>query len=157
MITAAGFWENRDRIFSTCRSKLELWTYSIKPFGVSRLVLVDTFKEVPDCLDKTITFELRDTLDEILDEHDGPIVFLSQPGLVPAGVECCDLVQFQHPAGDVLYIAGSDYRGLDLAELAEAGRLTGNHVVSIATATDVPLWAHVALAIAFRDRQLKQR
>jgi len=146
MVTAVGFWEHKPWVYATSRAvkdKIRLWTLTMKAFGVSKLILVDVDQSQPECRDAEIALEIYSTLEEVLAAHDGPVVLLAQTGETK-------LAEFEHPTGDVLYVAGPDYGQLD----ATAG--TGRHVVSVETPVNVPLWSHVALAIALYDRSRKQ-
>ncbi len=160
MIAVAAFWENASWVYTTPRAvkdRIRLWNFTMKAFGVSKLIMVDVDGHVPECRDAEITFELQASLAAVLDAHrDMTVVFLSQPTLTPSEVSQSRLKDFVHPTGDVLYVVGSDYGQLNFKTLAEGGYLDGNHVVAIKTPTSVPLWAHAALAITLYDRSVKQ-
>jgi hypothetical protein len=158
MIGAIAFWDNAQWVDVNPYAQkkiLDLLRLTVKGFNGSHLILVDPKKQNPLCNDEEITFENYQSLTDAIEAHKNKdFVFLEVARKIPSEYKPISLKDFKHPLGDTIYVVGSDFGDIPFNLLEKSN--TKYHFVYIDTQNNiVPLWAHVALAIAFWDRLYK--
>ena len=141
-VAIVGHWDPPDVIagIPPAAKKLPLhWATTAKAFGVHQIHMVG--KNIPAFGDQEIDFRSFLTLDEALAEFEG----LGRVYVERDGIE--HLVDYVHPTGDCVYVFGGDYGGLQVPE---------NHDSVKVIEGDIPLYAHVAMAIVLFDRTMKR-
>lgn len=127
--------------------KIQKWhIYAMKPFGVTRLLIIDVNNTNPLWSDAEMVVSNHSTLKD---------AFAQLPGYtcvyVEAGIEGTPLRNFIHPVGDTVYIFGSDYsaskmnRGKKLA--VEIEQPTGLYI----------MWVPIPIGIILHDRYAKEQ
>jgi hypothetical protein len=122
-----------------------LYKQAAKALGATHLLWVDAGPHrVPEVADQEIVTVKYDYLADARAAHpEATLVFLD------VVEEAADLVDFVHPAGDVIYVVGTDSDGLGEYLVPEET----DPVVKVPAT--IELWSHMALAIALYDRRAK--
>jgi hypothetical protein len=121
-----------------------LYKQAAKAFGATHILWIEEEEKVPQNADQEITREVYSHLDEVRAAHpDATFVFLD------AAEGASDLADFTHPAGDAIYVVGTDGAGLGETLVPEEGEAV------VKVSASIELWSHMALALALYDRQTK--
>lgn len=88
-----------------------------------------------------------DTLNEVLHENpDAKVVVMT--GAVPEGHDLYDLLNYNHPEGDVIYVIGGDYSEINFEMLDEH---SPDYVKITGVIENPNLWSHTVAAILLND------
>ena len=126
--------------------KIQKWhTFAMKPFGVTRLLIVDLDGNNPLWSDAEMQVTNHDTLEDALKQLPG-----YTPVYVEAGLEnSINLESYIHPTVDTVYIFGSDYSTGKMdpgdADVIEIEQPTGLHI----------MWVPIPIGIVLHDRYVK--
>jgi hypothetical protein len=144
MVAVIIHWENADWVHKyedATRKILKFYTHTLKAFGYNKLLLIDVDNTKPFITDAEIDSTIFPTLEKAMAHLKGfTFVFIEN---LPAAQ---NLKDFKHPKGDTCYIVGSDYGELEPKKNDLAVRIP----------TEIPFFAHVALAVVLNDRKEKE-
>jgi hypothetical protein len=121
-----------------------LYKQAAKALGATHVLWIEDQETVPENADQEIVREVHSSLADVRTAHPGAtFVFLD------AAEGSADLADFEHPAGDTVYVVGTDSAGLGETLVPEEGEAV------LKISASIELWSHMALAITLYDRQTK--
>ena len=129
----AFHWDDAEALQSsalTQKKLLKQWTHTAKAFGIYNLIIIGDVDNIPKILDLELSIEYFNTEDNLREAYpDGQYILLTESGE--------DIETFTMPAGDSIFLLGSNYE--DPIEMDKDYK--------IGITANIPLWDVVAAGI----------